>query len=149
MSIETVPSNVNAFNDFEESVSERRVRLHLELAINTQELHKLETEHSQRIMGLLTTKNLLDTFNLDCHRQAQGALSTRQQELAKIIAQQRQEQARLITEISHCNTTIWRPAYDDGKFDHHRSNKQARGDIERPYVQEIYKHQDLLLDSLE
>lgn len=149
MSIETVASNANAFENFEESVSERRIRLHLELAINIQELHELETEHSQRIMGLLTTKNLLDTFNLDCHRQAQGTLTTRQQELAETIATQRQEQARLITEISHCNTTIWRPPYDDGRFDHHRSNKQARGDIEAHYVQEIYKPHDRLIIAQE
>ncbi len=148
MSIETFASNANAFENFEESVAERRIRLHLELAINIQELHTLETEHSQRTMGLISLKNFIDTFNLDCHRKAQGDETAKMQSLAQSITRLRQEQARLITETSHCNTTIWRPPHDDGRFDH-RSNKQARADFEEPYIKEIYRSQDLLISPQE
>ena len=141
MSIETVPSNANAFDNFEESVSERRIRLHLELAINIQDLHKLETDHARRTMGLITLKHLIDTLDLNCHKQAQEDETTDLQLLAQSITRLRQQQGRLITETSHCNTTIWRPPHDDGRFDH-RSNKQARADFEKPYVEEIYRSQD-------
>jgi hypothetical protein len=131
MSIETVASYSNTFENYEESVEERRIRLHTELASITLTLHELETRHHKMTMGLIALSQTNNTHTRE-------SITDEHTELAREIAKLRQEQGAIITETAHTNTQVWRPPYDDGRFGDGKTNKQERARIEHPLLVQIY-----------
>ena len=126
MSIETVVSYSNTLENYEESVEERRLRLHAELASITLTLHELETRHHKMTLGLIALSQTNDTHTRE-------SITQEHHELANDIAKLRQEQGALITETAHCNTQIWRPAQI---IDSRGGSERDR--IERPLLVQIY-----------
>ena len=119
----------DTFNNIEESIEERRVRLHRESALIPQALHELETRFNTLTLGLIALGQIGDVH-----------MSEERHLLAQNIAKLRQEQAQLITDIANCNRTIWRPPYDDEWFNKPEKirNKDERARIEHPYIVQVY-----------
>lgn len=126
MSIETVAAYSNTFENYEESVEERRLRLHAELASITKLLHELETRHNKITLGLIALAQTNDTHTRE-------NITDEHTELARDIAKLRQEQGALITETAYSNTQIWRPT----QITDSRGTSE-RDRIERPLLVQIY-----------
>lgn len=135
MSIETlqVTTDITPVEP-EESVKDRRVRLHNEATDIINALHELQARHTTLTLGLIALAEQLKTSPTESLSYTREKLRDEHRELADTISKLRHEQRANITDITACNQTVWRPNSDDEK------DKAERRRIEQPYIIEIYNN---------
>ena len=135
MSIETlqVTTDITPVEP-EEGVKDRRVRLHNEAADIIKTLHELQVRHTTLTLGLIALAEQLKTSPTETLTYTRETMSEEHRELAGVISKLRHEQRAIITDITACNQTVWRPNSDDEK------DKAERKRIEQPYIIEIYNN---------
>lgn len=149
MSIETIAPQINFYDGEpqenttkqqeqpEETLFERRIRLHKEAAVIPPALHELETRHQTLTLGLIALASQIKIASNEASTHTSSVLREERGELAMSINKLRKEQRRLIDEIARCNNTIERPrppqeGYDDNSW------REPRRQIEEPYTHIIH-----------
>jgi hypothetical protein len=135
MSIETlqVTTNITPVEP-EESVMDRRVRLHNEAADIIKKLHELQVRHTKLTLGLIALAEQLKTSPTESLTYTRATMAEEHRELATVINTLRDEQRTTIADITACNQTVWRPNSDNEK------DKAERRRIEQPFINEIYNN---------
>lgn len=136
MSIETVATTSTISEKSEESLLERRTRLHREAAVIGANLHELETRHHKLILGLIALSDQLKVSSTEADINTHIGITDERDELAATITTLRQVHRDLIDETAKCNNSIQRERPEE--FSGNKNWREQRRIEEIPYVIQVH-----------